>query len=114
IGGDDFAAVVPTLVNGKILDHLCERFDEEKMQLFNAEHRREGYYMAHDRTGSEEAVPLVTMSLAVVTSENLTTLLHREEISHITAELKKNIKAINRENGFSGYLVDRRQHHSLA
>ncbi len=110
IGGDDFTAVVPSVVSEALLSEICERFDKRKQQLFTDEHRRQGFYLAHDRSGQERQIPLVTLSLAIVTSDNIHAIRHREEISQITAELKNEIKNINAKKSTSGYLIDRRQY----
>ncbi len=112
IGGDDFVIIADSVLSQDALESLCRTFDHAKEDLFQAKHCEEGGYDASDRAGNPVRVPLVTLSLAVVTSENLATACpdKAEKIGQITAGLKKVVKSQNARTGRSGYCFERRFH----
>jgi GGDEF domain-containing protein len=108
IGGDDFIIVSDTRIGGEKLQLLCDDFDERRRELFTAEDRERGWYKTVNRKGRAIKVPLVSMSLAVVTEANFTSAVHPGQLGQVAALIKKEIKARNLERGASGFLVDRR------
>lgn len=108
IGGDDFVVVARTLLEEDELAKVCQVFDERKRELFSEEDYNRGYYQAEDRAGRMSNVPLVTVSFAVITSDNLKTRATLEQISQIAASLKKRVKTMNAETHASGFVHDRR------
>ncbi len=112
IGGDDFVAIADSILSQERLESLCRTFDRAKADLFQAKHWEEGGYETTDRSGQQVQVPLVTLSLAVVTSENLAEHCpdKAEKIGQITASLKKVVKNQNAQTGKSGYCFERRFH----
>jgi GGDEF domain-containing protein len=110
VGGDDFVFVVPGEVSGEVLARMCTAFDEEKRGLFSAEDFCRGCYEAETRTGERCAVPLVTLSLAVVESRRLPGEVHPGLLVEVAASLKKKVKQITAREGRSFYFFDRRDH----
>jgi hypothetical protein len=53
---------------------------------------------------------LVTLSLAVITSEHIAGMPASGQLGQIAASLKSKIKAINAAEGRSGFLLERRHH----
>ncbi len=104
IGGDDFL-MITTPERG---DALCERvirdFDAAVPGLYDEEDRVRGYLLHTDRKGQEIKLPLLSVSIALVTSE-AQPLTHPGQIARIGAELKAYAKQFER----SIYVKERRQ-----
>jgi EAL domain-containing protein (putative c-di-GMP-specific phosphodiesterase class I)/GGDEF domain-containing protein len=108
IGGDDFILLTEELVGQGFLEAVCSDFDERREELFPREDVERGSFLAVNRAGKEESVPLVTLSLAVVSSENFKRPPHPGRIGQVVAYLKHRVKAVNAETRRSGFLIDRR------
>ena len=69
IGGDDFIFIV----NKEYLEACCDEiiylFDELIPYQYTVEDRRAGYFLGKDRRGSIRRVPLMTLSIGVVTNQ---------------------------------------------
>jgi diguanylate cyclase (GGDEF)-like protein len=109
IGGDDFLLIMDSLVEPRVLEAICRDFDEQKKALFQREDLEKGRYRSVDRRGRRVDVPLVTLSLAVVTSENVPQRPFSGQVGQVAASLKKKVKEVNARTGRSGWLVDRRR-----
>ncbi len=103
IGGDDFIFTVPLEVMEVCCEEIIEIFDLLMPLQYNDEDRARGHYTGRDRRGNEYRVPLMTLSIGVVTNGRRT-LAHTAEISQLAAEMKMYAKS------FEGSLfkVDRR------
>jgi diguanylate cyclase (GGDEF)-like protein len=108
IGGDDFVIVSRTLVEENVLEQICTDFDERKMELFTEKDTERGWYHSENRQGRKVKVPLVTLSLAVLTSENMRRNVNLETATQLAASLKKRVKRETSKNQKSGYLHERR------
>jgi hypothetical protein len=90
------------------VDKLCQRiikeFDNFAPSFYNEEDRARGYIVAKDRKGNEEKVPLLSISIGVVTNENRK-VTHIAEIGEVGAELKAAAKRLERSN----YIKDKRK-----
>lgn len=53
-----------------IVGKLCERFDAEIGLQYNYKDRRNGYIVVNDENGSPRQVPLMSLSIGVLTSED--------------------------------------------
>ncbi len=104
IGGDDFV-IVTTL---DAADNLCKKIIDEFEQIapsfYNETDRKNGYIIGHDRQGKEQTIPLLSMSIGVVTNE-FRTIEHVAQIGEIGAELKGYAKSLERSN----YIKDKRK-----
>ncbi len=103
IGGDDFIFNVP-------LDHMrvcCEEaieiFEEIIPYQYTEEDRQAGYFLGRDRRGNIVWVPLMTLSIGVVTNEHRT-FEHTARVSELATEMK----AFAKKLPGSVYAVDRR------
>ena len=103
IGGDDFIFNVP-------LDHMrvcCEEaieiFDEIIPYQYTEDDRQAGYFLGRDRRGNIVWVPLMTLSIGVVTNEHRT-FEHTARVSELATEMKSFAKKL----AGSVYAVDRR------
>ena len=104
IGGDDFIFIV----NVKYLENCCDEiiylFDELIPYQYTVEDRRAGYFLGKDRRGSIRRVPLMTLSVGVVTNQ-IRPFTHTAQVSELAAEMKTYTKSLPG----SVYAVDRRQ-----
>src|SRR6056297_55841 len=108
IGGDDFVLLAEGELPEVFFTELCRRFDEKKKVLFDVgDVQRNGYYSCN-RRGSQEFVPLVTMSVAVVSHKNFSRPPHPGKLGQCVALLKSKIKEINYAAKISGHLFERR------
>ncbi len=108
IGGDDYIVVCEGLINEPDLAGLCEEFDRRREELFPPEIVRRGWYEVTGRRGGRSKIPLLSLSIAVVTSENFSDEVHPGKLGQVAALIKKQVKSSNMKTGNSGYLVDRR------
>jgi hypothetical protein len=103
IGGDDYIFNVPI----RHLEHTCDEvvqlFDELIPYQYTEEDRRAGYFLGKDRRGSVHRIPLMTLSIGVVTNQFLG-FTHTAQISELAAEMKSYAKSLPG----SVYVVDRR------
>lgn len=104
IGGDDFVAVTtPDKVDG-ICKKIIAEFERTAPFFYNDKDRKNGYIIAHDRKGKEQKVPLLSISIGVVTNE-FRKIDHVAQIGEIGAELKAAAKQLERSN----YIRDKRK-----
>jgi len=104
IGGDDFV-IVTTLEKS---DLLCQKtiinFEEMAPSFYNEKDRKNGFILAKDRRGKEQKIPLLSISIGVVTNERHK-ITHVAQIGEIGAELKSYAKSLERSN----YVKDQRK-----
>lgn len=103
IGGDDFMICVPAESMRECCDEILDTFDLLIALQYSQEDRERGSFTGKDRRGNTYEVPIMTLSIGVVTNE-IRTLTHTAEISELAAEMKAYAKS------FPGslYVVDRR------
>jgi GGDEF domain-containing protein len=103
IGGDDFIFNAPLDDFRRCCDEVIEVFSELIPYQYTPEDRERGYFMGKDRRGEVYKVPLMTLSIGVVTNEQRS-FVHTAQISELATEMKAYAKS------FSGsiYVVDRR------
>lgn len=103
IGGDDFIFNVPTMYLEPCCDEVITIFDELIPYQYTVEDRRAGYFLGKDRRGSVHRIPLMTLSIGVVTNQ-AHQFSHTAQISELAAEMKAYAKSLPG----SKYVVDRR------
>jgi diguanylate cyclase (GGDEF)-like protein len=103
IGGDDFIFSVPLGDMKMCCETVVEVFDELIPYQYSEQDREKGSFMGKDRRGQTYEVPLMTLSIGVVTNEQRW-LTHTAQISELATEMKAYAKT------FQGsiYVVDRR------
>jgi len=104
IGGDDFIFNVPLQYMEASCDDILQIFDELIPYQYSEEDRRAGYFLGKDRRGSIHRIPLMTLSIGVVTNQ-YRRFTHTAEISSLAGEMKTYAKSLPG----SVYVVDRRQ-----
>lgn len=113
VGGDDFVLIAKAILTADLLQGICSEFDREKAQFFPAEALERHAYRATDRQGNVVEIPLVTLSLAVITSHNGIDAAHSAAFGSMSASLKKKVKSLNSETGQSGFLFERRRYDEI-
>ncbi len=103
IGGDDFIFNVPLQFLEDTCDEVIQLFDELIPYQYTEEDRRAGYFVGKDRRGHIHRIPLMTLSIGVVTNQ-FQTFEHTGQISELAAEMKSYAKTLPG----SVYVVDRR------
>lgn len=103
IGGDDFIFNVGLEYLEGCCDEIIRLFDELIPYQYNEEDRKAGYFLGRDRRGSIHRVPLMTLSIGVVTNQ-FQQFGHTAQVSELAAEMKTYGKSLPG----SVYVVDRR------
>lgn len=103
IGGDDFIFTVPFKDLDACCDDIIGVFDELIPFQYSEEDRSRNFFIGKDRRGEEYEVPLMTLSIGVVTNHHRS-LTHTGQISELATEMKAYAKT------FPGslYVIDRR------
>ena len=103
IGGDDFVVVTTPPMVDNICQKIITDFDNSAPSFYNETDRKNGYITAKDRKGNVQRIPLLSISIGVVTNE-FRTIEHVAQIGEIGAELKSQVKRLEKSN----YLEDKR------
>ncbi|NNF27205.1 MAG: diguanylate cyclase [Gemmatimonadetes bacterium] len=103
IGGDDFIFIVPLEDLEACCDEIVNVFDELIPYQYNEEDRKVGYFLGKDRRGSIHRIPLMTLSIGVVTNQ-FQDFTHTAQVSELAAEMKAYAKTLPG----TVYVVDRR------
>ena len=103
IGGDDFIVLTRREKAEVLCEAIVRDFDAMARQLYDEEDRTRGFLLHTDRKGNSVKVPLLSISIALVTSD-AQPLTHPGQIARIGAELKAYAKQFER----SIYVKERR------
>ena len=103
IGGDDFIFNINLDHMRVACEEIIELFDELIAYQYTEEDRRAGYFLGRDRRGNILWVPLMTLSIGVVTNEHRK-FTHTARVSELATEMKTFAKKLPG----SVYAVDRR------
>jgi len=103
IGGDDFIFNAPLEDFRTCCEEVIGVFNDLIPLQYSAEDQEKGFFTGKDRRGEVYQVPLMTLSIGVVTNEHRT-FVHTAQISELATEMKAYAKT------FTGsiYVVDRR------
>jgi len=104
IGGDDFVIVTAPDVVDKLCRRIIAAFEKKAPSFYNETDRKNGYIIGLDRQGKEQKIPLLSVSIGVVTNE-FRKIEHVAQIGEIGAELKSYAKSLERSN----YVKDQRK-----
>ena len=97
IGGDDFVVITNPQAADKICEKIIAEFDKKVPSFYKEADRKNGYIIALDRQGKEQKIPLLSISIGVVTNE-FRNIEHVAQIGEIGAELKSYAKHLERSN----------------
>ncbi|MBI3594047.1 MAG: diguanylate cyclase [Nitrospirae bacterium] len=103
IGGDDFVFITPLDESEKICQKIIDHFNMIVSDLFGEEEKSKRFYIAKNRKGEIEKIPLLGLAIAVIPMTN-PVMNHYGKVAESAASLKKLAK---RSNG-SRYVVERR------
>lgn len=103
IGGDDFIFVVPLRDAREISQEIITIFDALVPYQYSEQDRKAGYFFGKDRRGQLHRVPLMTLSIGIVTNERRT-FAHAAQVSELATEMKSYAKTLPG----SLFVVDRR------
>jgi len=104
IGGDDFIFVIPSAHIAEVCGEILSVFDTLIPLQYNDQDRRAGYFFGKDRRGQLHRVPLMTLSIGIVTNRNRR-FAHPAQVSELATEMKSYAKTLPG----SVFVVDRRQ-----
>jgi len=104
IGGDDFVVVTTPTAADNICKEIIAEFEEKSPSFYNETDRKNNYIIAHDRQGNPQKVPLLSVSIGVVSNE-IRKIEHVAQVGEIGAELKSYAKKLERSN----YVKDQRK-----
>ncbi|MFN0100304.1 MAG: GGDEF domain-containing protein [Gemmatimonadaceae bacterium] len=103
IGGDDFIFVIPIDRVRDTCAEIVSVFDVLVPYQYSEQDRRAGYYFGKDRRGQLHKVPLMTVSIGVVSNERRQ-FTHAGQVSELATEMKSYAKTLHG----SVFSVDRR------
>jgi diguanylate cyclase (GGDEF)-like protein len=89
IGGDDFIIVSQNTIEKNVLQELCMDFDRKIKDFFSSKHADQGFYHALSRQGKKITIPLISLSIAVITEDNFNGTPHPGQLGQVAAILKK-------------------------
>ncbi|MBI4540599.1 MAG: diguanylate cyclase [Gemmatimonadetes bacterium] len=104
IGGDDFIFTVPLEYMEPCSEAILELFDELIPFQYSEEDRRAGYFLGKDRRGNIHRIPLMSLSIGIVTNQ-FHEFTHTAQVSTMASEMKTYAKTLPG----SVYVVDRRK-----
>ena len=103
IGGDDFIFIISPTEVANVCGEIIATFDELIPYQYSETDRRVGYFFGKDRRGVLDRVPLMTLSIGVVTNAQRS-IKEARQISQLATEMKTYAKSLPG----SVYSVDRR------
>lgn len=104
VGGDDFVVVCRAGEVACLCENIIAAFHHRVRDLHDQATINRGYYITQDRDGQSRRFPLLSLSIAVVTTEHRRFESHAHLVS-VASEVKKKVKSM----AGSGYLVDQRK-----
>lgn len=104
IGGDDYVILSTPDRAEPLAAEMIKEFDAMVPGFYTEEDRKVGYFKGQDRYGVEREFPLLSMSVAIVCSDNLRNP-SAEAIGRECAKMKEYLKKLPGSN----YLIDRRE-----
>jgi GGDEF domain-containing protein len=103
IGGDDFIFVIPYDFIADTCGEITSVFDLLVPYQYSEPDRRAGYFFGKDRRGVLDRVPMMTLSIGVVTNAQRT-FTEPRQVSRLATEMKTYAKTLSG----SVYSIDRR------
>jgi diguanylate cyclase (GGDEF)-like protein len=104
IGGDDYIFVVPRESATPCCEEIIEIFDELMPYNYSEDDRERRYFLGKDRRGNVYRVPLMSLSIGVVTNDRRV-FEHTARVGELASEMKAYAKTLPG----SVFAVDRRQ-----
>ncbi len=104
IGGDDFIFTLPLEDMARCCEEIIDIFDELVPYQYSEADRKAGHFLGKDRRGNIYRIPLMTLSIGVVTNEHRR-LTHYARVSELATEMKTYAKTLPG----SVFAIDRRR-----
>lgn len=104
VGGDDFVFITTPDLMREVSSEIISRFDRRIPEFYSQEDREKGYIAGKTRQGVDMKFPIMTISIAIVTSERRG-FTNPLEVSEVAAELKDYAKTISK----SVFVIDKRR-----
>ncbi len=105
IGGDDFVFLVSPENVVSVCEEVIKNFDQIVPIFYDEKDRVRGYIASVNRKGEPTQFPIMTVSIGVALSSNITKLTHFGQITSVATEMKKFAKKYTG----SCYKIDRRR-----
>ncbi|HAM51737.1 MAG TPA: hypothetical protein DCP92_14030 [Nitrospiraceae bacterium] len=93
IGGDDFVVITSPDRYLEICNTIIRRFDETIVDFYDPQDFHRGYIIGRNRQGQTMSFPIMTLSIAVVTSQHYN-LIDPVQVGELAAELKEYAKSL--------------------
>jgi len=103
VGGDDFIFITTPDCVDEICKKIVDDFDKDVVSFYDNDDVQKGYIVAKNRRGDLCKIPILSISIGLVTNENHK-FSHFAEIIQIATELKHYAKTL----GGSTFVKDRR------
>ena len=103
IGGDDFIFIIPYDAVNDVCSEIIATFDALVPYQYSEADRRAGYFFGKDRRGVLDRVPLMTVSIGVVSNAQRP-LKEARQVSQLATEMKSYAKTLSG----SVFTIDRR------
>lgn len=103
IGGDDFIAVTGIKDVAELSSDIIQKFDSGIKQFHDSETIQRGYYTSVSRNGQTVRYPVLSLSIAVVSTKQKK-INSIGQLAFIASEVKKKVKTCEGSN----YFIDRR------
>jgi diguanylate cyclase (GGDEF)-like protein len=103
VGGDDFVVITDAERAEGISKSIIKKFDSRITHYYSKEDIERGYIASKNRKGEEEDIPLMSVTVSVITNRN-SDFQHVAEVAERGAEVKEYTKSLPGSN----YAIDRR------
>jgi diguanylate cyclase (GGDEF)-like protein len=94
IGGDDFVIITSPEKSDLVAREVTKAFDKKIRNLFDVKDIERGYVEVINRKGTVDKFPLLTVTIAIVSSKN-GSIAHMARLSDIASELKRYGKTLD-------------------
>ncbi|HZG71397.1 MAG TPA: GGDEF domain-containing protein [Chondromyces sp.] len=101
IGGDDFIVLLNNYNYEKACKRIIEDFDQVIKYFYSEEHWQQKYVVAESRFGHKEKIPLVSISIAVITNQEKSFKTAQDIVNEAM-----NIKKACKKNHFSCFITN--------
>lgn len=101
--GPDFVVTATPDVVRTVCERLATRFDEEIGLHYNYKHRKQGYIEIVDDQGETKQVPLMSLSIGVLSSQD-GPFYDIRELSETVEETRQKAATLAREQGHKSYI----------
>lgn len=107
IGGDDFILITHPKNSFAVSTRIIEKMEKELVVLHGEEDFQKGYYISKNRKDETEIFPLLSIAIAIVSTE-VTRITSYAQLASVAAEVKKLAKHKSYQTGKSAICRDRR------